>query len=163
MITTTYTAADFCQGHGGGRECNFHPESGDCDHGYDFDHGVISYCDGSCPEAREHYFRHVRNERGTLPSPSTSTIWLEAYGSSVSYLVAFEGPQAEARALAYISSHKGLAFQEVYDRPFAGRAYATLAEALNPTCHHGLSLSQCMDPIGDAHFGTRDWEMSRGW
>jgi hypothetical protein len=28
------------------------------------------------------------------------------------------------------------------------------------TCHHGLSESLCMDPLGEFHFGTREWERS---
>src|ERR1044072_6354891 len=95
---------DFCQGHGGGRDCTYHPETGDCDHGYEFDHGIVSYCDGTCTEAREHYLRYLVRELGQQPVGGEAVITLEAYGHGVSYHVTLEGPQAESRALAYMSS-----------------------------------------------------------
>lgn len=158
-----YTASDFCQGHGGGRDCTYHPETGDCDHGYDFDHGVISFCDGTCTEAREHYLRYLRTRTNWEPTPSTEVITLEVYSRDVSYTVAFEGSDVEDRALAYISARKGLHFGDVYDRPFSYEAFPRMAEVLHPTCHHGMSLDNCLDPIGEHHFGTRDWERAMGF
>jgi len=35
-------------------------------------------------------------------------------------------------------------------------------DVLYPTCHHGLSADLCMDPVGDHHWGTREWEMAQG-
>lgn len=159
----TYTASDFCQGHGGGRDCTYHPETGDCDHGYDFDHGAVSYCDGSCSEGQEHYLRYLRTSTDWEPTLSTDTITLEVYGRDVSYVVTFEGPQAEDRALAYISARKAFHFGDVYGRPFSYEVFPRMADVLHPQCHHGLALENCMDPYGDAHFGTREQELANGW
>lgn len=160
---TNYTASDFCQGHGGGRECTYDPQFDGCLQHGDMDHGIVSYCDGSCPEAREHYLRYLRVERNWSPTPSAQEITLEAWGKSLSYQVTFEGPQAEVTALAYMSARKGLHFSEVFDRPFCHITYPRMADALYPQCHHGLDLSLCMDPYGDAHFGTREQELANGW
>lgn len=161
----TYTASDFCQGHSGGRDCTYSPEADGClQHGEDFDHGTVSYCDGTCTEAREHYLRYLVRELGQPPVGVEGVITLEAYGQGVSYQVTFEGPQAESRALAYMSSHKGLRFAEIEDRPnYWPSLSQALADALYPQCHHGLDLDLCMDPYGDAHFGTREQELARGW
>jgi hypothetical protein len=160
----TYTASDFCQGHGGGRDCTYSPEADGClQHGDDFDHGTISYCDGTCTEAREHYLRYLRVERNEEPAASTDTITLEVWGDRISYQVAFEGPQAEDLALAYMSARKALHFGDVYDLPFSYEAFPRMADALHPTCEHGLSLSMCMDPYGQNHFGTREQELANGW
>lgn len=160
---TTYTASDFCQGHGGGRDCTYHPETGDCDHGYDFDHGTVSYCDGTCAEAREHFTRYLRTRTNWEPTPATDAITLEVYGRDVSYQVTFEGRDAEDRALAYMSARKALHFGDVYDRPFSYDAFPRMADALHPLCHHTMSLNLCMDPIGPNHFGTREQELANGW
>lgn len=162
---TTCTPSDFCQGHGGGRDCTYVPEVDGClQHGDDFDHGIVSYCDGTCAEAREHYLRYLVRELGQQPVGVEGVVTLEAYGQGVSYQVTFEGREAESRALAYMSAHKGLAFAEVEDRPNYWPALSdAFAEALYPQCHHGLALELCMDPYGDAHFGTREQELSRGW
>lgn len=161
---TRYTASDFCQGHGGGRDCTYSPEVGECITHGDMDHGIVSYCDGTCTEAREHYLRYLINELGQQPVGVEGVINLEAYGQGVSYQVTFEGPQAEARALAYISAHKGLNFTEVKDRPnYWPSLSKAFSKALYPTCEHGMSLSLCMDPYGDAHFGTREQELAQGW
>lgn len=158
-----YTASDFCQGHGGGRECTYDPDFGYCQHGDDFDHGTVSYCDGTCTESREHYNRYLRTELHQVPPASETVIWLEVWGNGVSYEVAFEGPQAEDRALAYMSTRKALHFSEVYDRPFNGYRFERLDDLLHPQCHHGMSLQGCMDPYGDGHFGTREQELAGGW
>lgn len=90
-------------------------------------------------------------------------ITLEAYGQGVSYQVTFEGPRADAQALAYMSAHKGLGFAEVEDRPnYWPSLSEAFAEALYPQCHHAMSLDLCMDPYGPNHFGTRDQELA-GW
>jgi len=161
---TTYTASDFCQGHGGGRECTYSPEADGClQHGDDFDHGVISYCDGTCAEAREHYNRYMRVELNREPQASATSITLEVWGQGVAYEVTFEGPQAQDRALAYVSARKALHFGDVYDRPFSYEAFPAMADLLHPMCHHTMSLSQCMDPYGPNHFGTREQELANGW
>jgi len=158
----TYTASDFCQGHGGGRDCTYSEEADGCLQHGDMDHGVISYCDGTCTEAREHYNRYLRVELGRELQASATTVTLQVWGQGISYEVTFEGPQAEDRALAYMSARKGLHFGDVFDRPFSYDAFPRVADALHPTCHHGLSLDLCMDPYGDAHFGTREQELANG-
>jgi hypothetical protein len=160
----SYTASDFCQGHGGGRDCTYSEEADGClQHGYEFDHGTISYCDGSCAEAREHFTRYLRTRTNWEPTPATNAITLEVYGRDVSYQVTFEGTRAEDRALAYMSARKGLHFAEVYDRPFSFDVFPRMADALYPQCHHGMDLRNCLDPIGEHHFGTRDWERAMGF
>lgn len=159
----TYTASDFCQGHGGGRDCVYDLDSDQCDHGQDFNHGVTSYCDGTCPEARESYGRYLQLELRIVPQASSTEAWLAVSGQGVSYEVCFEGASAEDRALVYMSARKGLHFDAVEDRPFSGAHFARLYDALYPQCHHGLGLDLCMDPYGDNHFGTREQELAAGW
>lgn len=154
---------DFCQGHGGGRDCNYSPEVDGClQHGEDFDHGTVSYCDGTCTEGREQYLRYLR-EQGQQPAVATQEIILSVWGDSISYEVTFTGADAEDRALAYMSARKGLHFAAVEDRPFSFNAFPRLEDVLYPQCHHGLDLSLCMDPYGDAHFGTREQKLAQGW
>lgn len=161
-MTSTLTPADFCQGHGGGRDCTYDFDSGECRHGVEFDHGIVSYCDGTCPEAREHFLRHLRLELHTWPQASPE-ITLAVWGDGVSYEVVFEGPRAEDRALNYLSARKGLHFSPVEDRPFSFNAFPRMEEMLFPTCHHGLALELCMDPVGQNHFGTLAQEQAMGW
>lgn len=125
-------------------------------------HGVVSYCDGTCDGARIAYLQMLEAHRVERPADSTDHITLDLWGpEQQSYRVVFEGPQAQARALAYraarTSTHH---FAEPADAPFSGRAYPELDAALYPLCHHGLSADLCMDPIGDHHYGTREWEMA---
>lgn len=160
----TYTASDFCQGHGGGRDCTYYPEADGCyEHGYDFEHGVISYCDGTCTEGREHYNRYLRVELGRELEASATEITLAAWGQGISYEVTFTGPNAEDHALSYMVAKAGLHFEDVYDRPFSYDAFPRVADALHPLCHHTMSLHLCMDPIGPNHFGTREQEMAGNW
>lgn len=157
-----YTASDFCQGHGGGTDCPSSPEVGCLNHDEDFDHGVISYCDGTCAEAQEHFSDHLRHDLRELPVVSTESIALTVYGHGLSYTVTFEGVRAEALALAYLAARGDLHFSAVADRPFSFDAFPRISDALYPICHHGLSLGLCMDPYGDGHFGTREQELA-GW
>lgn len=153
-----------CPGHGGGRDCTYHPETGDCDHGYDYDHGVTSYCDGTCAAAVEMYRDYLdRNGLHDATRASTSYITLDVTGRDLGYRVVFEGPDAEAWALAYMAARPSLHFDEAPEAPNHLPAFPGLAEALYPVCHHGLSLDLCMDPYGQEHFGTRDQELAAGW
>lgn len=149
--------ADFCQGHGGGLDCATSFEYGCLVHGDEFDHGVISYCDGTCAPAREQYATWLESQGQLLPDATTIT--LAVWGSSVSYQVTFEGKNVEAQALAYIAAHDGYGFDQAADRPLAADAFPALVKALYPACRHGLDASRCMDPYGDAHFGTREQEL----
>lgn len=141
-----YTLADFCQGHGA--ECPGDP--GYCDD----DHGVRSYCDGSCESARFEHLRYLR-EIGQPPVPTTDHITLELSGPGSSYVVRFDGPQAETWALDYIAARSSThAAYDVMWTPFSYDQFPTLAEWLHPTCVHGLSEALCEDPIN--HWSDRD-------
>jgi hypothetical protein len=159
-----YTRKDFCQGHGGGRDCTYAPEVDGClQHGDDFDHGVISYCDGTCTESQEHYLRYLRVELGQEPVAPVESITLDVYfPGRASYRVTFEGLAAEPRALTYVAARPSVYFNEVYDAP-VHPSFVALKKVLYPTCHHSLSLQLCMDPYSDAHFGTREQELANGW
>lgn len=103
-----------------------------------------------------------------------------------SYRVAFEGPQAEDMALAFMSArssthvisewliwnehwvcapHGGDEFyrQDVLaeDQPYAisGDKYPRLWMTLYPTCEHGLSASNCYGPSHDCS----PEEIAQGW
>jgi hypothetical protein len=165
MTTTTLQLSDYCQGHGGGRDCPYDPEYGCLNH--EIDCGVTSYCDGTCDSAREAYRDHL--ERGGLPeplsaSPDALTLAVGGYGATpASYVVTFEGPDAGAWALAYIAARPGIYFSELPELPSPLAAFPELAEVLYPTCHHGLDARLCMDPVGDGHFGTLEQELANGW
>lgn len=133
-----YTIADFCQGHGA--DC---PAPEYCDD----DHGVRSYCDGTCDSARWEYLQYLRRIR-QAPDGATDHITLDVHGQGSSYLVRFDGPDAEERALAYVEArwsthHVGAVEWE----PFSFAAFPRLADKLYPLCDHGLSLDLCADPI----------------
>lgn len=162
--TTTLTTADFCQGHGGGRDCDYSPETGGCVHGDDFDHGIVSYCDGSCAEGRDAWCEYLEENPHLMPVSSDDKIVLDAhyYTQGVSYRVIFEGPDAEAWALAYIAARPHIYFDSATHRPWSASTFPALHDALHPTCHHGLAADLCMDPYGDYHFGTRDQELASG-
>ncbi len=71
------------------------------------------------------------------------------------------GFSTEAQALTYIGARqKTHVFDEIEATPIP-RTWTELLDLLYPTCHHGLDARMCMDPIGDAHFGTREWEMAQ--
>ena len=78
-----------------------------------------------------------------------------------SYLVTFDGdgPEVEARALAFIEARWTThAVHEVEDEPIAEQ-YGTLLDRLYPTCEHGLSLSNCYGP---QHYYFDEEEQARG-
>jgi hypothetical protein len=60
--------------------------------------------------------------------------------------LAFVGPRLSTHNFDQIDGHP---IPEGWDR---------LNDLLYPVCHHGLSAQMCMDPVGDHHFGTAEWE-----
>jgi hypothetical protein len=119
-------------------------------------------------------------------------IKLEAHHckNGVTYTVTFEGPNAEQMAIDYATARRSthaiselIIFDQVWECcPYGGDSgrlidvpaqdqphlidselYPALWAYLNPICHHGLSEHLCMDPIGEHHFGTREWAMAQGW
>jgi hypothetical protein len=163
---TSYSASDFCQGHGGGRDCPYDSEIGCGVHAND-DCGVVSYCDGSCASALEAWQDQLTRTPSLLPAADADRITLDVsgYGEvSACYRVVFEGPDASAWALAYMRARPRHHFAEAIDAPnqWADRSQE-LVELLYPTCHHGLDLHLCMDPFGEEHFGTREQELANGW
>lgn len=112
--------------------------------------------------------------------------------SNVNYVVTFEGTHAEDHALAFMDRRAGshnhvigevVATVEVYvPCPYGGddgrivfepareqpdlidpERFPRLYRRMNPICHHGMSADLCMDPIGEHHWGTREWEMAQPW
>lgn len=76
-----------------------------------------------------------------------------------SYLVTFEGPRAEDRALAFIDARWTThAVHEIEDTPIDER-YGRLLDQLYPTCEHGLSASNCYGP---QHYYFDEEEQARG-
>lgn len=103
-----------------------------------------------------------------------------------SYMVTFEGPNAEEMALSFIESRSSthaisewLIFDERWvcaphggdefyrqdelaeDQPYAidGNKYPRLYATLYPTCEHGLSAHFC---YGSEHYASED-EIAAGW
>lgn len=153
--------AYYCQGHSTTCPACLDPEFG-CE-----GHGEISYCDGTCASAQDLFWTDLEAHRVTMPAASTETITLQVGGhgrTPESYFVTFEGPDAQAWALAYISARPGFYFTETPLAPVCHTTFPELADTLYPTCHHGLSADLCMDPYGPHHYGTREWEMANeGW
>lgn len=149
------TMADLCPGHGG--QCTCHPDY-DCE----LDHGVVSYCDGTCAEARLEYCRYLDSHRGQRPEPATDHITLEmlACDGSAHWLVTFHGPDAEVAALAYLHTRRATHVPyELAEDSFSYTRFPRLADYLNPTCEHGLSAHLCFGP---AHYAS-DAEIAQGW
>lgn len=74
------------------------------------------------------------------------------------YTVSF---YTEDQALAYITPKiKTHCFDQRAECPIP-MDWARVHGLLYPTCHHGLSLQMCMDPVGEHHFGTADWERAQ--
>jgi hypothetical protein len=158
-----YTARDFCQGHGGDCDC-IRDEYTACYHiDNDLDLGIRSYCDGTCASAQDAYTDHLEANPSDAPAATTDTVTLELHHcrNRQSHLVTFEGPDAEAWAVAYLSSRLSThAVHELRTRPFSYQRFPKLAELLYPTCGHGMSADLCEGP---EHWMTRDQEMARGW
>lgn len=155
---TTTQPAYFCPGHATTCPACLDPEIG-CD-----GHGVISYCDGTCAGARELLEQEILAGRERAADADSICFEVMACDGSSCWEVVFEGPDAEARALAYWEAHSSsFALHEVISRPFSYTTFPRMAAKVNPICHHGMSAHPCMDPVGEHHFGTRDQEMARGW
>lgn len=102
---------------------------------------------------------------------ATQTITLDAHhcANRHSYLVHFEGPDAEAMALRFIQERASThAIDEPYDddervpaeqRNVDYLLYPTLYAELHPICEHGMSLNLCYGP---AHYAS-DAEIAQGW
>lgn len=157
MLNTT------CQGHGGRCDCRFN-EYDDCIHvALEIDLGVTSYCDGTCSGALEILERDIETGRVACPEETTDAITLQVSGhgrTPESYVVTFEGPDAEVWALAYMAARPGFSFTELLARQFSHAAFPLLVDALYPSCEHGMSAALCEGPM---HYMTRDQEMARGW
>jgi hypothetical protein len=133
-------------------------------------HGAVSYCDNTCASAIEQWCEALYNgwvaelDR-PVPTMATVTLGFTSCETNASYTVRFEGPDAEAWALAYIDARKAThVVFELAEQPFDGTVFEALERRLYPQCHHGMSADLCMDPYGDNHFGTREQEMAReGW
>lgn len=155
---TSLELAAFCQGHGG--RCTCHP-----DYICETDHGVVSYCDGTCSEARWAYREYLlsRGGRLTAPAASSGTIALEFTHcqDGGARIVRFEGADAQTRAIDYVRSRlRTHVVAELPEEPNDLSAYPELTDLLYPTCEHGLSAELCWGP---EHYPTRDQEMARGW
>jgi hypothetical protein len=74
------------------------------------------------------------------------------------YTVSFS---TEEQALNWITARRSS--HNVYEVPGQEipEDWTRVLDLLYPTCHHGLDGRACMDPVGDAHWGTaeqeRDW------
>lgn len=143
-----------CQGHGG---CRDHG----CGDEYCEGHGAVSYCGEMCDSAREMWVRWLERHWSHWPEPSGDHVALEAHGGGVSYRVRFDGPDAEARALAYVEARNMvLYFGELPEDPLSFEAFPNLYEVLHPKCVHTLPADSCEGPD---HYMTRDQEMAMGW
>lgn len=153
MTTPTY----FCPGHATTCSACLDPDFGGCE-----GHGVISYCDGSCAGARDLLERDILAGRENAADTMDSICFeVMACDGSARWEVVFEGPDAEDHALAYWEARSAAhALHEVISRPFNYTTFPRMAAKVNPICHHGMSANLCMDPIGEHHFGTREWEMA---
>jgi hypothetical protein len=153
-------ATYYCQGHA--TEC----PACRCPDGWCEGHGEVSYCDGTCTEAMLMLEDDIAARRVAAPADTTDSITLHVGGygrTPESWFVTFEGSDAQAWALAYIEARPGFYFSELAYRPFSHVAFPQVADKLYPTCHHGMDANGCMDPLGEHHFGTREWEMAQGW
>lgn len=162
MITTTATLdlAGYCTGHGGVCEDCF---AGYCDGA---DHGIVSYCDGTCASATiqfENYLATIPRDSAERPADTTDAITVEvsADGGWRTYLATFEGPDADTRAAAYITARShSHSFAEMPTRPFSANAFPKVTALLYPTCDHGMSADNCH---GFDHFMSRDQEIALGF
>jgi hypothetical protein len=91
------------------------------------------------------------------------TKWMVTF-SSITQALDYIGRKQAANAEHPLEFHEHYSFDELEDHPIVPfgplePAMLKLLEILRPTCHHGLSLTICMDPYGDNHWGTREQEM----
>lgn len=76
-------------------------------------------------------------------------------------------PDVEDRVIDYIEARKSThAIFEIESDPVPNE-YGKVLDVLYPTCHHGMSASLCMDPVGPHHYGTYEQErqdaLAGGW
>lgn len=69
------------------------------------------------------------------------------------YKVTFTGPNADARAAAFIEGRSSTCAFELWDDETDMVLFPLTAEALWPTCEHGLSLALCAGP---GHYPMED-------
>jgi hypothetical protein len=96
----------------------------------------------------------------TAPATTAGSITLELHhcNNRATYLVTWEGPDAEARAIAYVAARGAThAFAEVDDSPLPDTC-TTLLDALYPTCEHGMSDANCSGPNHFAEPGDPGWD-----
>lgn len=158
MSTWTMRDIRVCQGHNTcyDNRCQWE----DCD-----GHGTVSYCDDTCDSATRAWATWLESHPADRPAPTTDRIVLEFTEANTRnparWTVRFEGPDAEAWALAYVTARWSThAVYELPEEPFSYQAYPLLADKLYPLCEHGLSADLCEGPD---HYMTRDQEMARGW
>jgi hypothetical protein len=157
---TSLTASDFCPGHGG--ECDAYSPDFGCEHPNNFDHGVRSFCGGTCQTARDAFEAELNRVVLYLPGYDYDAIVLDVSGyghTPESYRVTFTGRDAQAWALAYMTARPDYYFNEVPCAPVS-RKFRDVLTRLYPTCEHGMSLDLCEGP---GHYMSRDQEMARGW
>ena len=79
-----------------------------------------------------------------------------------SYLVTFEGPDAQRMAIEFVKTRSAThAIWELQDQPdrWIDHRHGELLELLYPTCPHGLSESNCYGP---QHYYFDEEEQARG-
>lgn len=108
----------------------------------------------------------------TTEAPATQiltfVLWIMPYGgwnwakdgTTGFTRVIFQGPNADAMAADYISSHGHLPMEAGEDAASDWDAFPLTNRALNPLCEHQMSLHLCMGPD---HFPSREQEMAMGW
>lgn len=77
------------------------------------------------------------------------------------FRVTFEGPNAEAMAIAFCTVRESThAVWEVDTAPIDYSLFPLLSDYLHPTCEHGLSASNCYGP---QHYYFDEEEQARGY
>jgi hypothetical protein len=107
-------------------------------------------------------------ETPDLGSTATTGIALEAHhcANRHTYLVRFEGPDAEAWAIAWATARRSthvisLPLDPETDLPaeFDDKAFPALWDYLHPLCEHRMSADLCYGP---AHYCSPE-EIAAGW
>lgn len=122
--------------------------------------------------------------------PSARPVRLHAHNGdySISFMVEFDGPYPELEAFAYLHAARRRGFwlsewwdmepiaiccpdtgeflrwgsREAVEQPhlITHEHHPNLYAYFYPTCHHGMSLDLCMDPVGQHHYGTLAQELN---
>lgn len=149
-----------CQGHVA-TEC----PGCKCPDGWCGGHGEVSYCDNTCATAIDQwatalYNGHVAVEFRPVPATDAITLGFYNHETGANFTAVFEGPQAEQRAVAFMLDRRTThTCHELPEAPLDG-SFSQVSDLLYPMCHHMMDAQQCMDPYGEHHFGTREWEMA---